>query len=660
MLRSVRMLGFRVLIPQRFQEKVIASLHETGLVEFRRIRLPQLRKREIQLQPLLSLIARAERIVTELKLHPKILELERGIQFEKILKETEEKVSKLEAKLQPLLKEREELSERRKRLTEEEELVEEISSLGIKPGQVFGTERISVWLGRLEEERLESFLATIQKELGRAVWFARSTRKGRPLFALASLRENAQKVSALLYRFGVEVVQPPEILKEANPLAKIEEELKELSERERKLQDEFKQLSREAENLPALLELLNLFRERLEASSLFGYTEATVVFEGWVPKEKVEKLREILHGSSGGKMIFRTFEPQTEETEEVPIQLRNPKVVRDFELLTEVYGLPRYDEIDPTLFLSITFPLFLALCMGDAGYGVILGVIAFLSPGLFREVITGRLRKIILVGAILSVPVGLLVGGVFGFNPLWINPIKSPVPLLKLAVLLGLFHVVTGFLLSSLKGWWRRDWKEMLDGLAKAIGILGFFGLCFSIVGIGLYEFGINYRFPKVGLFEAFNPTLTSGPFFFRLLFYSGLFLSVFLSSLKEKGFRRISGPVNTVYGITGWVSDVASYSRLMALCMATAIIGFAINYLLGMVYHPISRLPFVVFVPAAIALGIAFIILHMVNPLLGVLGGFVHTLRLHFVEFFSKFYEGGGRGFSPFKVKIGLVRFRW
>lgn len=654
------MLGFRALIPQRLQEEVIGSLHGVGIVEFRETKLPQLRRREVQLQPILHLLARAERIVGELKPRPRILELAKEPKVEELLRRVEEKLSQLESKLDPLLREKEELSGRKEKLSEEGELVREVLSLGIKPERVFGTDRIPVWLGRLEEEKMDSFLNSLREELGGRFWFGRSTKKGRLLFILASLRENAPKVSSLLYRFGVEVIQPPEVLREKNPLERVQGELGEVSEKERKLQERLRQLSKEAEDLPAFIELLNLYRERLEASSLFGYTEATAMLEGWVPKDKVSELEKALRESSGGRVIFRVYEPQPEEVEEVPTLLRNPPVARDFELFPEVYGLPKYNEVDPTLLLSFTFPLFLALCIGDAGYGLLLGILAFFSPGLFKEVITGRLRKILLVGAVFCVPVGLLVGGVFGFSPLWINPIKTPVPLLKLAILIGLAHVVIGFLLSSLKGWWRRDWREGLDGLAKAVGVLGFFGLCFSIVGIGLYEFGINYRFPKVGLFEALNPALTSGPFLFRVLFYSGLLLSALLSALGGKGVGRISGPINTVYGVTGWISDVASYSRLMALGMATAIIGFTINYLLGMVYGPASGLSLFLFIPILLALGVAFVLLHTVNTLLGVLGGFVHTMRLHFVEFFSKFYEGGGRGFAPFKVKMGLVRFGW
>jgi len=659
-LRSARMLGFRALIPQRLEHEVVGSLHRAGFAEFRQTKLPQLQRREVQVGPIQNLIARAERIVAELEPRPKVLELRKEPKIEIFLKETEEKLSRLESKLDPLLKEKQELLDRRKKLEEEEKLIKEILSLGVRPVQVFGTERIAVWLGRLEEEKIKSFVDSLAKELEQKFWFVSSAKSDRSLFLLASLRENVQKVSSILYRFGVEVVQPPEILREEKPLEKVQDELTRLSDREEKLREKLARLSKEAEDLPALLELLNLYKERIEASALFGYTEATVMLEGWVPKEKVTELEKILRESSGGKVIFRAFEPHVEEVGEVPTLLRNPPIARDFELLTEVYGLPRYDEIDPTLFLSITFPLFLAICIGDAGYGLILGILAFFSPGLFKEVIAGRLRKMVLVGAVVCVPIGLLVGGVFGFGPLWINPIESPVPLLKLAILIGLIHVVMGFLLSSAKGWLRRDWKEGLDGLAKAVGVVGFFGLCFSIVGIGLYEFGIHYRFQKVGLFEAFNPTSTSGPSVFRFLFYSGLLFSVLLSALKARGFRRISNAIGTVYGVTGWVSDVASYSRLMALGMATAIIGFTINYLLGMVYSPASKLPLFIFAPVLLMLGVIFVLLHAANTLLGALGGFVHTMRLHFVEFFSKFYEGEGKRFSPFRIKISLVRFRW
>lgn len=654
MLRSQRMLVFRALVPQRLQERVISGLHEVGIVEFRRTRL-ELGRKEVQLQPLLSLLSRGERVLEAVNPPRQPLKLEGEPTLQSCLSALEKSLSKIEPSLVPLLARKEELQRRREEVLKARELVKEILSLGVEPEQVFGSERISVFLGRVEEEKLGLFLSTLQSELRGRFWF-KSSRGVKPLFVLACLREESLKLSPIFYRVGVEQVEPPKFLRSRKPLQEIEKELDSIMREEERWREELASLSQHAVDLPALVELLRIYVERLEVSSLFGYTEATVLFEGWVPKGREPELERVLRERSEGRLLFRTEEIPREESGEVPVQLRNPRPADAFELLTEIYGLPRYDEVDPTPLLALSFPLFFALCLGDAGYGFVLGLLAYFSPGPFRELLSGRFRRMVLTCAIFSIPVGILVGGFFGFGPLWVNPVQKPVPLIKLAIFLGVLHVLVGFLLSSVKGFWRGEWKEGLDGLAKAVGAAGFFGLCFSLLGVGLYEFGINYRFPKVGLFEAFTPS-AAGPFLFKILFYSGLALSVSLSVLKGSGMGRISGPLNTVYGVTGWISDAASYSRLMALCLATAIIGFTINYLLGMVYGSVAGGPLYLYLPLLPLLGVVFILLHTANVLLGTIGGFVHTLRLHFVEFFSKFYEGGGRKFQPFKAKRSLVK---
>ncbi|MEM2481257.1 MAG: V-type ATP synthase subunit I [Candidatus Hadarchaeales archaeon] len=652
MFRSQRMLVFRAVVPQRLQEEVVSGLHEVGIVEFRRTKL-ELGRREVQLQPLLSLLSRGNQVLGALNPPRKRTTLKGEPSLQECLSRLEKILSQVEPALAALLSKRDELRRRREEVLKAEELAKELFSLGVKPEHVFGSERVSVFLGRLEQEKVKSFLAALQAELPNRFWFKCSA-GAKPLFVLACLREDSHRLSPILYRLGVEQIEPPAILRSGKPLEETQRELGRISGEEERLRRELVSLSELAEDLPPLLELLGIYVERLEASQLFGYTEATVLFEGWVQKEQASELREVLEKQSGGRMILKTMEVSREEVEEAPVLLRNPKVVENFELLTEIYGLPRYDELDPTPLLAFTFPLFFALCLGDAGYGLILGLLAYFPLGFLKETISGRFRRMLFVCAAASIPVGLLVGGFFGFGPLWVNPIQRPVPLIKLAIFLGVLHVLVGFLLSSVKGFWRGNWKEGLDGLAKLVGAAGFFGLCFSLVGIGLYEFGIDYRFPKVDLFEAFIPS-TTGPFLFRLLFYSGLLVSIFLSALQKRGVGRISGPLNTVYGITGWISDVASYSRLMALCLATSIIGFTINYLLGMVYGSVVGGP-VYLLPLLPLLALGFVLLHAANALLGTLGGFVHTLRLHFVEFFSKFYEGGGRKFQPFKAKRSLV----
>ncbi|TDA31405.1 MAG: hypothetical protein DSO03_04940, partial [Hadesarchaea archaeon] len=148
----------------------------------------------------------------------------------------------------------------------------------------------------------------------------------------------------------------------------------------------------------------------------------------------------------------------------------------------------------------------------------------------------------------------------------------------------------------------------------------------------------------------------------FRLLFYLGLFLGMLGSALTAGSLLSgVGSSVNFAYGITGLVADAASYTRLTALCISSSIIAFAINYILGWIYESIAP-PLQGISPVLVILFLALLVLvfflgHCFNLFVQSLGAFIHTMRLHYVEFFSKFYEGGGEKFSPFKVKRMFTR---
>jgi V/A-type H+-transporting ATPase subunit I len=332
-----------------------------------------------------------------------------------------------------------------------------------------------------------------------------------------------------------------------------------------------------------------------------------------------------------------------------------------------MYGLPRYDEIDPTSFLTVSFPIFFGIALSDAGYGLALA--AFMLSGVWiAKAFPPYLRKMMALCGITTVVVSLFIGGWFGFGEgLWTKPTEQPIPLLKLAIFIGIAHLVIALGLAGiLKDLRRRDRKRVVfERIPRTMILLGFFGLVFSILGVGLHEFGIAYRFPRMELFTAFNP-LAQAPAVvqaFRALFYGGLILGATGAVLTAKGLReRIGGPINVVYGITGLVADVTSYTRLLALGIATGVVAFSINLIISifwgwLVAPNLSLSPALILgVVSAVALAFLFVVAHAFNIFINTLGGFIHTMRLHFAEFFGKFYEGGGERFTPFKAKRRLT----
>ena len=367
-------------------------------------------------------------------------------------------------------------------------------------------------------------------------------------------------------------------------------------------------------------------------------TRFTFVLEGWIKKEDFNKLKNELIKTH---KAFEIYEVEVGPNETPPIVLKNHAFISPFELITRIFALPKPNEFDPTFFLSFFFALFFGICLGDFGYGLVLTFIAFYFLKRYKLPTGGKnLFILLVVGGFTSMAVGLLTGSYFGYTPLEvgnlfpalknnlvllqvIDPIKDPLKMLVLSLGLGLAQIFFGMFLSLFQKIKNQQYLSAV--MDDAVWIFFLASLLWLMVASLL-------ALPATNLAQ--------------LCSLIGAGLLILTQGRHQKNiFSKFIGGLLSLYRVSSYLGDTLSYSRLLALGMTSAIIGSVINILAVMV----KEVPFI-----GIGLMILILILgHIFNLVISSLGAFVHSLRLQLVEFFGKFYEGGGREFKPYK-RIG------
>lgn len=364
---------------------------------------------------------------------------------------------------------------------------------------------------------------------------------------------------------------------------------------------------------------------RKTVSTNFLKTNNTITIQGWCPVEDNEKLKEICNEQLKDDYYITFEDVKEEEIDDVPIKLSNHKLSRTFESVTEMYSYPKYNEVDPTPLLVPFYLVFFGMMVADAGYGIVMLIVAFCAMKFIK--LTKKNEDFARFFFYLSFPTiffGLIYGSFFGDAvkiPGLIDPSRDINTILGMSIVLGVIQIFFGLGIKA--------YVLIKDGKKKdAFYDVG--AWIITLVSIGLLAGSIMLKWPPI----------------MKYISIGGLIVGAVIIVLtggrteKTKG-AQIGQGLYALYGITGYVSDLVSYTRLMALGLAGGSIAGALNML-------IAQLPQGI---VAIIIGpIIFVLAHIFNLLLGLLGAYVHTARLQYVEYFSKFYEGGGKPFTPFK----------
>lgn len=417
-------------------------------------------------------------------------------------------------------------------------------------------------------------------------------------------------------------------------IGKLQTRIREISTEREKAVEQIKSQSKGREALEAFYDGLGIERAHMEAAGKVLETNRAFLINGWIPTEIASKAKE--HLESEYTVSIEIAEPEDEE--EFPVLLENMGIAEAGEPVSNMYSLPHSREIDPNAVMAPFFILFFGLMLSDGGYGILMALAAgFILKRFKLEDGTRKFIKLIFYCGIATIFWGILFGSWFGIEALakygvWLNPVEKPELLLSWSLLFGIIHMYAGFGLKA-ANLIRR--KKYLDALFD-VGFRLIFYTGFIMV---LLPFA-----PEMNK-EAAAPLVDIG----LVLLIAGAILIVLTQGRDKKNIiGKFFGGVMSLYDVVGFMSDVLSYSRLLALGLATGIIASIINQMSVMFDFPLILK--VILMVAILLVG------HIVNFAINALGAYVHSCRLQYLEFFGKFFTGGGEAFKPLRANTKYV----
>lgn len=458
-----------------------------------------------------------------------------------------------------------------------------------------------------------------------------------------------------------------------------------------------KTLADEIADLEASSDLLSIDEKKEDLAQVLPETISTTNVIGWILRRNLKRLDNLVD-----KFEFVFYEKiEKDPDEKPPVALRNVTISRPYEMLVKLYSMPDPKEYDPTPFLAFFFPVMFGLCITDALYGVLLILI---SLYLMRRVTGDKsLFRILLVGGILTIFAGAMVGGwggdlfeYIGFGPLirfrralmLFDPVTDPMIFIAIALGLGFIHMMLGIAIEIYD-----DIKNGEYGQAIFANLTWFIILPSIILYFSIFSSSPTAKMVLevilwtciVGVVLASHPEgqprvidqIIWAPIVFLLWYaitsFAFGFLGIeyvikvpalayvlaipllILEFTRRKEMKQVLAKaawgLYNLYGISSYLGVLLSYVRLMALGMVTGVIAIAINKIAWM----ITGIP---------VLGIVLVIIilipsHLFNLIINALGGFIHTMRLQYIEFFGRFYSGGSKPFKPFRMETDYVEIK-
>ncbi|MDO5823008.1 V-type ATP synthase subunit I [Methanobrevibacter sp.] len=549
---------------------------------------------------------------------------------EDILAQVESKTSVIEGKLAALDTETSELMSNKS-------LAKRLSNFDMDLALLKDSKYTSTTVGRINAEstsEIKNKLSNLTDEFD--VFTVPMDDDDGVIIVIVTLKEFSDDVYSTLRKFDFEKIEIGDV--EGTPqqiISKADSRLLTIESERTAVKSELKAVAEQWDDeILALKEQLENEKEKNEILSSFVQTKDAYVLEAWVPVKDSDKVEQLVEKSSDGHCAFETIEIEGTDDENVPILQQNGWYSKPFEFLVDMYSPLRYNEIDPTLFVAISFPFFFGFCLTDAFYGLfvsLIGVVLVRGIGKIKESMRS-FGWILIWSGLWAVILGLLTNGfigdfperIAGFRlPTVFAPVEAfvhPDTILLIAIAVGIVYTNLGFIVGAID-------NIRYGNVKEAIGSQ----ICWFVFEAGIIFIALGFLVPAIGMIG---------------MILGGILILVTIGMLVW---------ANGAYGVMdifGYMGDILSYARLLALCLATGGIAMTVNILAEMLNNMVPY--------AGVVLAILiFIFGHIANFAFQVLGAFINSLRLNYVEFFSQFFMSGKAKFEAFKANRTFTKIK-
>lgn len=526
-----------------------------------------------------------------------------------------------------------------KNIQKNQALLKPLQGIDFNPN-IKETEKTFVFIGNLKSSKEQEFIEEIEKNTSLSAWQRLSEHNGFSYLAFFIFKNEADLFRETANRVGFNLNEIPPVKETvAKTLQDSEASRKALEKNKDKLIAKIKNLAKYERKLKISQMFLENQQSKLNIEVTLTHTDHVFVLDGWIKAKDTSLLEKMI---SSITPEFSLISKGPDPDEEPPVLLENPWYLKPFEAVTALYGMPSYHELDPTPYLAPFFLVFFGLAIGDVVYGAALAIICWLLKKSKRfSANTKNFLTLFIYGGISAIFFGAITGSWLTLDlaalpaPLKslivFDPLAQPALFLVITILLGLAQIYFGLILKFVSTARQRSLFTALQADLPPLLLLP----------------GISLLIAKL-LGYPLSPSVNQAAIYLSITGSVGV---VLFSSVGEKNLlKRIGSGLYHLYGMSSFLGDTISYGRIMALGLATFLIGSAANtIILGNALFQSALLK--------ILLGITILpLIHLLNLAINTIGAFIHPARLQYVEFFSKFFEGGGKRFQPLALKTDKI----